>query len=186
MAVLILVDVQQAFDDPAWGARNNPQAEANIARLLAAWREAARPIIHVHHRSRNPQGFFHEGKPGARVKPEAAPLPGEALLFKSVNSCFIGTDLLERLHALEARELVLVGITTDHCVSTTARMAANYGFDTTVVSDATATFERVGPDGQRFTAQQMHDAALASLHGEFARVVTTGQVVQNLGRTPSG
>lgn len=185
MAVLILVDVQQAFDDPAWGARNNPQAEANIARLLAAWRAAAQPIIHVHHRSRSPEGLFYEGKPGTAVKPEAAPLPGEQLLLKNVNSCFIGTDLLERLHALAAREVVLAGITTDHCVSTTARMAANYGFITTVVSDATATFERVGPDGQRYSAQLMHDTALASLHGEFASVVTTAQVVLNRGQTPN-
>ena len=90
-AVLIVIDVQQAFDNPRWGERNNPQAEANIATLVAEWRRTKRPIIHVHHVNPKPESLFN-GK-GIEVKPEGMPLGGEPVLQKNVNSAFIGTDL---------------------------------------------------------------------------------------------
>lgn len=175
-AVLIIIDVQQAFDDPVWGQRNNPGAESQIAGLLAAWRRTERPLIHVQHRSARPEGLFHHEKPGFQFKPEALPQPGEPHIIKSVNSSFIGTDLEQRLRAQGAEVLVIVGITTDHCVSTTARMAGNFGFTTYVVSDATATFERRGPGGRHFSAEDMHDSALASINGEFATVIDSASV----------
>lgn len=179
-AVLIIIDVQQAFNDPSWGQRNNPKAEAHIAALLAGWRSTQRPIIHVQHCAWRPESLFHPDRPGFKVKPEAEPLADEPVIYKDVNSSFIGTDLEQRLRAQGAKTLVIAGITTDHCVSTTTRMAGNFGFATYIVSDATATFERRGPDGQIFSAQQMHDTALASLHGEFATVVSTAAVLEML------
>lgn len=179
-AALIVIDVQQAFDDPSWGPRNNPTAEANIATLLAAWRNTQRPIFHVQHRSPRPQSLFHPERPGFAVKPEAVPLPDEPVIYKDVNSAFIGTDLEQRLREDGIETLVIVGITTDHCVSTTTRMAGNLGFDTILVSDATATFARRGPDGKTFTAEQMHETALASLHEEFATVVETAAVLESV------
>lgn len=176
-AALILVDVQQAFNDPAWGQRNNPQAEANIAKLLAKWRAEARPLFHIQHSSRSPQGFFHADKPGHAFKPEAQPLPGETIIKKQVNSSFIGTDLEQRLRAQGIGTVVIAGITTDHCVSTTTRMAGNFGFETYIVADACATFERRGFNGEYFTAEQMHATALASVHGEFATAVNTADLL---------
>jgi len=152
-------------------------AESNIERLIAAWRNTGRSIYHVHHQSQSPQGLFRPGSFGGTAKPEAAPRPGEPLIHKKVNSAFIGTDLDQRLRSASIQTLVIVGFTTDHCVSTTARMAGNLGFDTYLVSDATATFERIGPSGVHFDAQVMHDTALASLHQEFANVVQTQSVL---------
>ena len=176
-AALIVVDAQMAINDPRWGERNNRTAESNIAELIAAWRETLRPIFHVHHRSQSREGLFHPERPGFAVKPEAKPQPGEPVIYKSVNSAFIGTDLEQRLRHSRIQTLVIVGFTTDHCVSTTTRMAGNLGFNTHIVSDATSTFERRGPDGVRYSAQQMHDTALASLHEEFALVVDTQRVL---------
>ena len=170
-AVLIVIDVQQAFNHPRWGRRNNPEAESNVAKLLAEWRKTGRQIIHIQHVNPKPKSLFNG--PGVEVKPEAEPLHSELVIAKNVNSAFIGTHLQQRLQSMGARKLVLVGLTTDHCVATTARMAGNYGFDTYVVSDATATFERNGVRGQKYTAEEMHDTALASLNGEFATIVTT-------------
>jgi nicotinamidase-related amidase len=182
-AALILVDVQQAFNDPSWGQRNNLDAERNIAALLQGWRATGRPLFHIQHRSERPGSLFNPAGPGFAVKPEAQPLAGEPVIYKKVNSSFIGTDLEQRLRAAGIDTLVICGITTDHCVSTTTRMAGNFGFETFIVSDATATFERVGPNGRHYTAQQMHDTALASLHGEFAAVVATDEVLAALAQT---
>jgi nicotinamidase-related amidase len=175
--VLLLVDVQQGFDAPTWGTRNNPQMEARVADLLAAWRSSNRPVIHAKHMSTDRTSPLRPGQPGNAFKVEATPRPGERVIEKQVNSCFIGTSLEAELRAAGRDTLVIAGLTTNHCVSTTARMAGNMGFDVWVVSDATATFDRVGPDGVLYPAELIHGVALSDLHGEFATVVDTESVL---------
>jgi len=177
---LIVIDVQQEFDDPAWGERNNPGAESKVAEALSAWRERGAPIIHVRHESPPDEGVFLAGTPGVDFKPEASPLPGEPVITKHVNSAFIGTDLEERLRADGVDAVAIVGLTTDHCVSTTARMAGNLGFETWVLADAVATFARKAPDGELITAETMHRTALASLDDEFADVIDTDAAIERL------
>ncbi|MEJ2747916.1 MAG: cysteine hydrolase family protein [Anaerolineae bacterium] len=125
---LLVIDVQKGFDDPSLGKRNNPAAESNIARLLAAWREQKRPLIHIRHNSTEPNSPFRPELPGNAFKDEVRPLPGEKQFTKTVNSAFIGTGLVEYLGEQGIASLVIVGLTTDHCVSTSVRMAANLGF----------------------------------------------------------
>ena len=177
---LLLIDIQQGLDEPRWGARNNPGAEKQIAALLAAWRKAKWPVIHVQHMSQLPDSPLRAELPGNAFKPEATPRDGEPVFRKTVNSAFIGTELEAHLRREGIHGLVIVGLTTDHCVSTTVRMAGNLGFDVVVVEDATATFERTGPDGVRYSADQMHRAALASLHHEFAQVQSADEVLARL------
>ena len=176
-AALLVIDVQQGFSDPSWGPRNNPDAEANISRLLAAWRQTKRPVVHVHHDSASPNGSFVPGTPGNAPKPEAIPRDGEPVYRKNVNSGFIGTRLEQDLRAARIDTLVIVGLTTQHCVSTTTRMSGNLGFHTYVVSDATATFDQLGIDGRKRTASEVHFAALSDINGEFATIVTTETVL---------
>lgn len=178
---LILIDIQKGFDDiNYWGGnRNNPEAENNSGKLLAFWREKKRPIFHIKHCSSNPNSRLAEGQIGNDFKDIVLPLEGETIIKKNVNSAFIGTDLLEQLHTAGIQKVVIVGLTTDHCVSTTTRMAGNYGFETYIVSDATATFDKINYEGKKYTAELLHETALASLHEEFATVVTTDFFLKN-------
>ena len=79
-AVLLLIDLQQAIDHPSWGQRNNPQAETQIARLLAHWRGQGWPVWHVRHDSTHPQSHYRPGQPGHAFKPEALPAAGEPVI----------------------------------------------------------------------------------------------------------
>ncbi len=178
---LVVIDVQIGFDDPLWGPRNNPDAEINIGRLLAAWRQNGRPILHVRHDSIVPGSPLRPNQPGNAIKPIAAPLAGETVYAKTVNSAFIGTTLEADLRRQAIESLVIVGLTTNHCVSTTARMAGNLGFAAFVVEDATASFDRPTVSGRLRSAARVHEAALSDLHGEFATVVTTEDVLTSEG-----
>jgi nicotinamidase-related amidase len=177
-ACLLVIDVQQGFDDPRWGPRNNPQAEDNIGVLLEDWRFMGVPIVHIHHDSTPPDSAFRPGSPGNAPKPVAIPRENETLYRKAVNSAFIGTDLETDLRAKGVGTLVVVGLTMNHCVSTTARMAGNLGFKTYVVADATATFARADLQCRMRSAAEVHAAALGDLVGEFATVVETAAVSQ--------
>ncbi|HEX4602000.1 MAG TPA: isochorismatase family protein [Gemmatimonadales bacterium] len=158
-ALLIIDVVATSADGPPVPGRNNPGMEANIARLEAAWQESGRPTMRVKHQAR---------WPGARIH----------------YSAFLGTDLEGQLRRRGVATLILTGLATDRCVSTTARQAANVGYTTYVVSDATATFDRLGADGWWHGAAAVHAVALAELNGEFATIIDTATVLAALGAAP--
>jgi nicotinamidase-related amidase len=179
---LIVVDVQRAFDE--WEAagrrRNNPNAVGRIVDLLSAFRDSRAPIFHIRHEGTRPNSTFLPGSSGFAVKDEARELSGEPVIVKHVNSAFIGTDLEKRLRAQDIRSVVICGATTNHCVETTTRMAGNLGFDARLVRDAAWTFDRVGPDGDAHSAEDIHAMTLANLNGEFARIVTAAEAIAAL------
>ena len=177
---LLLIDVQKGFNDEAfWGGnRNNKDAEAKIAQILEKWRSLELPIFHVVHSSVHPNSKLHASSPGFEIKDEAKPMDGEPVIVKNVNSAFIGTDLKERLDNQQITTLVIVGLTTNHCVSTTTRMAGNYGYDNLLIADATATFDRIGINGEKFDSELIHQTSLASLNDEFAKVMTTDKLLE--------
>lgn len=174
---LVLIDIQQGFEDPRWGKRNNPKAEEHAAELLKFFRRYDLPFFHIQHLSVTPNSPLRPDQSGVKIKPIVKPKRGEIVINKSVNSAFIGTDLQKILEKGGIRTVIFVGLTTDHCVSTSARMAGNLGFRTIVISDATATFDRRFK-GKYFSAAQMHEMALASLNGEFAEIMTTKEVLK--------
>lgn len=177
---LLVVDVQKGLDDPSLGLRNNPGAESNIALLLSAWRRHELPVIHVRHCSVEPDSPLRPQLPGNMFKEEAQPMSGEKQFSKTVNNAFVGTGLETHLRQHGISSLVIVGLTTDHCVSTSVRMASDLGFDVTLISDATAAFDRRGCDGGRYPADDVHRINLASLDGEFCTVRSTEQVLKEI------
>lgn len=174
----MIIDVQKAIDHPSWGRRNNPNAEENIGLLLTAWRSAGRPIIHVRHLSREPNSTYRAGQEGCEIKEAVRPQDNEVVITKHMNSAFIGTELEAVLHRESISTLVICGVITNNSVEATARMAGNLGYETYVVSDATATFDKVDFSGQLRPAEEVHALSLANLHGEYATVLSTAEVLE--------
>jgi nicotinamidase-related amidase len=179
-AALLVIDVQNAIDDPKWGPRNNPGAEANIAKLLGAWRASGRAIFHIRHDSTFADSPYRPGQPGNDFKRDVAPREGEAVIAKRTNSAFIGTHLDMRLRREGHTAVVVVGVLTHNSVEATARMAGNLGFDTTVVSDATWATDRTDLRGKTWSAEDVHALSLANMHGEYATVRDTAAVLASL------
>ena len=182
-SILIPIDVQCGFDYAPWGRRNNPAMEDNGRRLLAAWRERGLPLIHVRHDSVQQGSSLAPSHPGNAMREGFEPQAGEALVSKSVNAAFIGTDLDLRLRRLGIEQVLLFGISTDMCVSTTARVASNLGYRTTVIGDACACFDLRDADGSVIAAEQIQRAHLATLRAEFAEVIDTDEVIAQLRAT---
>lgn len=177
-AALIVVDVQKAFDDEAWwGRRNNPDCEANVGALIKRWRELGRPLVFVQHDSDNAASPLHPLNPGNAVKDVVGGSP-DLLVRKSVNSSFHGSpDLHVWLAGESITQIAICGITTNHCCETTARVGGNLGYDVAFVLDATHTFDRNAPDGSLVDADLLARITATNLHGEFATVVTTADLL---------
>jgi len=175
-AVLLPVDMQQAFDAPPWPRRWNDHVDANGLALLAAWRAAGRPVIHVRHDSVQPGSSLAPGEPGNAFRPGFEPLDGEPLVTKSVNAAFIGTDLAFRLKRLGAKHVVTFGISTAMCVSTTIRTGANLGWEMVLVPDACDCFDLPDGNGGTIAAEDVQRAHVATLAFEFCRAIPTAEL----------
>lgn len=177
-AALIVVDVQQGFDDAAyWGPRNNPDCESNIGMLIGHWRREGWPIVYVRHDSDDETSPLHPSSAGNAFKELLSGTP-DLLVTKSVNSSFHGSpDLNEWLKASAIESIVICGITTNHCCETTARVGGNLGYDVTFVIDATHTFDRDGPFGEEVAADELSRITGVNVHDEFGRVALTRDLV---------
>jgi nicotinamidase-related amidase len=179
-AVLIIIDVQKAIDHPSWGRRNNPQAEKNIARLLDGWRKTQRPIVHVRHLSTEPGSTYRPGQEGCDFKEIVVPKADEIVVDKKVNCAFIETDLEDWLRNNNYQTLIVTGVITNNSVEATVRVAGNLGFDTYVISDATATFDKLDLDRKLHPAEDVHALSLANMQGEYATVVDAETILDGL------
>lgn len=180
-AALLIIDLQQAIDHPKWakfGPRNNPQAEANVKKLLERWRKAQWPVYHIKHNSTDPKSPYRPRQPLNDFKPEVAPLPAETVVTKFTNSAFIGTDLEDRLRNASHATLVIAGVITNNSVEATVRMAGNLGFAVFLAEDACFTFARKDWNGKLRNATEVHAMSLANLDREYCKVVSTSKVLR--------
>lgn len=176
--VLVVIDVQQGFRDARWGSNGNPEALQNISSLVEHWRTRKLPIVFVKHNSKHPESPLSPSHSGNNLEPI---LDGsrDVVIQKSVNSAFYGTpDLHLWLAKRNFRNVVICGITTNHCCETTARMAGNLGYNTSFVIDATDAFDLFHKDGSVTTAAEVMRMTAANLDGEFANVMTTAEALE--------
>ena len=191
---LLLIDSQRGFDDTSyWGElSSNATYKTNIASLVSSFRTARNAkesnihILHVGHASTNPASPLHPLHPsgGHAFYPFTSPEGDEPVFYKSVNSAFIGTKLESEIRARGIRQLVVAGLTTDHCVSTSVRMAANLEIVGSgngegriiLVDDATATYAK-----GKYDALTVHGVTVESLRGEFCEVWETERIVREMG-----
>ncbi len=179
-AALVPIDMQQGFDLPAWPPRWNDAVDDNGRQILAAWRAAALPVFHVRHDSVEPNSTFRTDHLGNALRDGFAPVGSEPLISKSVNAAFIGTDLDLRLRRAGISTLVLFGISTDMCVSTSTRVGANLGYRIILVEDACDCFALPDGLGGVIPARTVHDVHIATLRYEFATVVKTAELLAML------
>ncbi len=180
-AALVIVDFQKAIDDPKWGRRNNPDAEAQAGRLLTAWRDLRRPVVHVQHLSREADSPYRPGQPGCDFKDGLAPGTGEILVQKRTHNAFIDTGLEASLRDRGVEAVVVAGVLLHNSVDATVRMTSNLGFDTWVVADASASVDVVDLEGRHWTAEEVHALSLTHLSGEYAVVASTAGVLAAAG-----
>ena len=177
---LLLVDIQKAFLDKDYPGkkRNNNDAELICGKILEKWRELNLKIIHVRHSSVNPCSMLHESKPGFEFNDHVKPIKNELVLTKKVNSAFIGTGLNEILRKSKIKTLVIIGMTTNHCISTTVRMSGNLGYETYLISDSTACYNTLGLDGNEIDCEIIYKASIASLKDEFAKIINSDELLK--------
>ena len=171
---LIVVDVQKGFDDDVyWGPRNNPDCEANIARLIAAWRDQNWPVVFVRHASKDPSSPLSQNSAGFAFKDVITGEP-DLLVTKSVHSAFHGDEDLDawlKSHGISG--VAICGIQSNMCCETTARVASDLGYDMIFVSDATHTFDIVTPTHKVYRAREIARYTVITLDQDFGRVMRT-------------
>lgn len=183
---LILIDMQKGMNEPRLGARNNPGAESNMLRLLAAWRRSGRPVVHVRHMSRFPGSVFWPGQRGAEFQQDFEPQPGEHVVEKNVPDAFAATGLERWLRQRDIRDVLIAGVITNNSVESTARSAGNLGFRAVVAGDAAYTFDLRDRNGRLWPAEDVHALSLANLEADYARVLDTDQILTAAMRAGAG
>ena len=106
------------------------------------------------------EDIFWCGAPWFRIRDEIAPQEGDTVVNKTAFGAFNASNIDEVLRGLGIESLIITGISTNHCVETTARDAADRGYGCVIVDEATADYD-----------DEAQDAALRAFHFNFGRVL---------------
>ncbi len=175
---LLIIDVQRDyFPGGAFPLVRPDDAAAAAERVLAAFRSAGEPVLHLQHVWDAPDAtFMRPGTQGVEIDPRVAPQPGEPVLQKNEPNGFLGTELERELRDRGVDELVVAGMMSSMCVDATVRAASDLGFDTTVVHDGCAAPD-LEFEGARIPGLSVHAAFMAALSGSYAEVVSADELL---------
>ena len=182
--ILLVIDVQTGLDDPAYGERSNPLCEERIAWLVNSFRSASHPVIYTRHCSLRPGSPLAPDNPGSQIKAVVKPLDEELVFTKTTNSAFKTREFAAELEQSGLRELAIVGMATDACVTATAREAKDLGYAVTVVSDGCATFARRSTTRETYSAELVQQVSLAALAASGMRVCTAAELLGDSATLP--
>jgi len=173
-AVVILIDAQNVYRAGPLRLAGIDEAVERAGVLLAEARRAGAKIVHIAHRGPAGSPFDREAESGAFM-PDLAPLPGEAVVEKTLANGFHGTNLAEHVGSAGAK-IVIAGFMTHNCVSSTVRAAFDHGHEITVAADACATRD-LPLGGEVVPAKVLHEAELAGLGDRQACIATVGEII---------
>lgn len=175
---LVIVDIQNDyFPGGAYPLVGSVPAAERAAGVLAAFREAGDPVVHIQHVWDAPDAsFMRPGTAGVEIHPLVAPAGDEPVLRKTEPNSFIGTALDATLEALAPDQLVVIGMMSSMCVDSTVRAAAERGYDVTVVHDACAAPDLDFGD-TTVPGATVHASFMAALDGNFATLVSADEFV---------
>ena len=159
-----------------------PDAEAAVekaAALLARFRDAGLPVVHIQHISqREGATFFLPETFGCEINDRVAPLAGEPVIQKSYPSSFQQTALEAELSQAGVDELVVCGAMSQMCIDTTVRSAFERGYKVSLIADACAA-AALEFAGRQIPAAEVHGAYMAALGLVFARVLPAAEYLQS-------
>ncbi|MEL6414825.1 MAG: isochorismatase family protein [Pseudomonadota bacterium] len=174
---LIILDVQDAINQPVWNGKNNPNYIDAIETLLSTWRAQKADVIHVKHDEANPNSSYHTHGPWNGIQARVAPRGDEKVVTKTQNCAFIGTDLHSVLQGLGAVQFVLTGVVIHNSMDATIRAGKALGYKILLPEDATTAVPVTDRQGRVWPAQDVFDLSLAVLGGEYATVTSSDAVL---------
>jgi len=164
-------------------ARIEQQVLPNTLRLRTHFSQLGRPVLHVtigaahadaldaplHMRRLFTEFRNFVGSREHEILDELKPLPGEHVLRKTTIGAFASTNIDSLLRALGCEQLYLTGVSTNMCVETTAREAADRGYGVTLVEDACGT-----------THKDLHQVTMRNFQRLFGRVRSCDEALAEL------
>ena len=180
-SALLVVDVQRSFQQrpELWAQSSNPDIVDDVNALVDAARTRGDLVVWILHAEPGSGGVFDPDSGFVELIDGLEPQAGEPMLTKTSRNSFTTTELGRILQTRGIGRLVVSGIQTEQCCETTARVAADLGFDVDFVTEATATFPRTRPDtGETLPAEAIVERTEFALVGRFARIVSLADAVR--------
>jgi nicotinamidase-related amidase len=158
-SVLVIIDAQNEYATGQLKTENVTSTRKAISALLEKYRAANAPLVHIVHQTPDGAPVFTPNTALAEEFEELTPKNGEKLIGKHFPGSFTDTDLDAFLKKAGRNKLVLTGYMAHVCVSTTARQAAERGYDVIIAEDAVGDRDIPGAKGGEVVAMTLKELA---------------------------
>lgn len=168
-SALLVVDTQVNMFEEGSEVQNSHHLLETIGRMVTRARDERIPVIYVQHNGK-PGDPDEPDSPGWQIHERVSPQEGDIVVQKRTPDAFYETQLASILNEKEIGRLIITGVQTENCISSTCHHARIAGYSITLVKDGHSTF-----DSDVLTAEQII-AHYNDILGDFADVTPAGQV----------